>query len=101
MHNSRLLRLPLKETAAGEGVTLFRMEIRPSLAVFQTTIPLVKPEVKAVQNANREKDSASYQESPKALCKAGKDVRQPGGGTKTTNDCTHYFTPMMICGCCS
>jgi hypothetical protein len=54
----------LKETAAGEGVTLFGMEIRPSLAVFQTTIPLVKPEVKTVQDANGKEDSASYQESP-------------------------------------
>jgi hypothetical protein len=38
VHIARFLTAPLKETAAGEGVTLFGMEIRPFLAVFQTTI---------------------------------------------------------------
>jgi hypothetical protein len=32
---------PLKETAAGEGVTLFGRGINPNLAVFQTTISLL------------------------------------------------------------
>jgi hypothetical protein len=31
---------PFKETAAGEGVTLFSRGINPNLAVFQTTISL-------------------------------------------------------------
>jgi hypothetical protein len=62
-----------------EGGTLFGWGATPTLAVFQTTIPLVKPEVKTVQDSNGKEDSASYQESPKALCKAGKNVRQPSG----------------------
>jgi hypothetical protein len=38
VHYSRLLRLPEKKQAAGEGVTLFGMEIRPFLAVFQNIV---------------------------------------------------------------
>jgi len=37
MHNSPFTP-PKKETAAGEGGTLFGMEIRPYLAVFQNSV---------------------------------------------------------------
>jgi hypothetical protein len=49
---------PLKETAAGEGVTLFGWEIRPNLAVFQNILS-VKPQVKPVKYADWKKDCAS------------------------------------------
>jgi hypothetical protein len=35
-----------------------------------------------MQNANGKKDSASYQEAPKALCKTSEDVGKPGKDTQ-------------------
>jgi hypothetical protein len=39
-----------------------------------STLFLVKPQKKSMQDANGEEDSASYQEAPEAMCKASKDV---------------------------
>jgi len=79
---------PLKETAAGEGVTLFGWEIRPNLAVFQNIVS-VKPKVKPVKNSDWKEDSASYQEAPKALCKASEDMGKPSSAAKAKNDLSH------------
>jgi hypothetical protein len=38
MHEFFLFNIPLKETAAGEGITLFRWGATPTLAVFQNII---------------------------------------------------------------
>jgi hypothetical protein len=59
------------------------------LAVFQTTIPLDNPQVKPVQNSDGKEDSASHQEAPKAMSKAGEDVSQPSKETKQSNNLSH------------
>jgi len=46
-----------------------------------------KPKIKAVQDPNREHDRASEQESPQALFKASKDVRQPRNKARLANNC--------------
>lgn len=86
---------PLKETAAGEGVTLFGWEIRPNLAVFQNIIS-VEPKVKPVKDADWKKDCASYQEAPEAMCKTSKDVGKPSNCAKYTDKTSHHasFTKM-------
>jgi hypothetical protein len=38
VHKARFLTTPLKETAAGEGVTLFGWGATPNLAVFQNIL---------------------------------------------------------------
>jgi hypothetical protein len=45
--------------------------------VFQNIIS-IKPKKKPVKDSYWKKDSASYQESPKALCKTSEDVGKPG-----------------------
>ena len=47
------------------------------------------PQVEPVQNSNGKKDSASYQESPQALTKAGKDVGKPCNEAQNPNDRAH------------
>ena len=49
-----------------------------------------------MQDADREKDSASHQEPPKALRKASEDVSQPSSYTRQTNKLSHHasFTKM-------
>ena len=42
-----------------------------------------------MQNSNREKDSASHQEAPKAVSKASEDVGQPCEKTKKSNNLSH------------
>jgi hypothetical protein len=66
----------VKETAAGEGVTLFGLLMTSDLAVFQNIVS-VKPKPQPMQNADWKKDCASHQEAPKALCKASEDVGKP------------------------
>ena len=44
-----------------------------------------------MQYANGEKDSASHQEAPKALCKASEDVGKPSSSTKAKNDLSHHL----------
>jgi hypothetical protein len=50
----------------------------------------VKPKPHPMQDANGKKDSASYQEAPKAMCKASEDMGKPGKETQESNKSTHY-----------
>jgi hypothetical protein len=46
--------------------------------VFKSHVnSLVNPQIEAVEDANREKDSASHQETPETVSKASEDVSQP------------------------
>ncbi|MEN9671035.1 MAG: hypothetical protein RL018_1312 [Pseudomonadota bacterium] len=56
----------------------------------------VKPKPKAMQNANGKEDCASYQEAPKSLCKASKDVGKPSQRDCDANKPAHHasFTKM-------
>jgi len=58
VHIARFLKPLRKETAAGEGVTLFSWVATPNLAVFQTILS-AKPQVKPVKYADWKKDCAS------------------------------------------
>jgi hypothetical protein len=42
-----------------------------------------------VKDANREKDSASHQETPETVSKAREDVSQPCKETKQSNNLSH------------
>jgi hypothetical protein len=88
VHIARFLQPLREETAAGEGVTLFGMEIRPSLAVFQTILS-AKPKVKPVKDTDRKENRSSNEETPEALSKTGEDVRQPCSATHQSNDVAH------------
>jgi hypothetical protein len=52
----------------------------------------VKPKVEPVKNSDWKKDSASYQEAPKAMCKASEDVCQPRNKTQKSNELTHHLS---------
>jgi hypothetical protein len=70
-----------KETqAGGEYAFRFAHDFKPSLVSKHFTS--TKPKKKPVKDSYWKKDSASYQESPKALCKTSEDVGKPGKATK-------------------
>jgi len=80
----------MKETGGRRGSNSFRSahDFRPS-RVSNYYITLSKPQVEPVQNSNGEEDSASYQETPKAVSKASEDVSQPSKETKQSNNLSH------------
>jgi len=43
------------------------------------------PNIKPVQDANGKQDGTSQQEAPQALCKTGKNVREPSNHAKESN----------------
>jgi hypothetical protein len=51
--------------------------------------PLVKPQVKAVQNPDGKKYCTGYQKPPHSIGEAGKDVRQPCKQTHNSNNGAH------------
>jgi hypothetical protein len=63
--------------------------------VFQNIVS-VKPKIEPVKDADWKKDCASYQEAPKAMCKASEDVGKPSKATQQANKFTHHasFTKM-------
>jgi hypothetical protein len=52
----------------------------------------VKPKPHPMQDAYWKKDSASYQEAPKAMCKTSEDVGQPSKATQQTNKFSHHLS---------
>jgi hypothetical protein len=54
-------------------------------------VSLFKPEIKAVENSNREEKSTCNQEAPKPLRKASEDVCKPCKEACKSNEITHTF----------
>jgi hypothetical protein len=92
VHYSRLLKLPSERNGGRRGSNSFRSahDFRPSRVSKHFTS--TKPKVKPVKDAYWKKDSASHQESPKALCKASEDMGKPSGSTECKNDLSHHLS---------
>jgi len=77
VHIARFLQPLGRETGGRRRGNSFRSahDFRPS-RVSKHCIS-VKPQIEPVKNADREKDSASYQEAPESVSKASEDVSQP------------------------